>query len=71
MKALVPDTPSPMVWNEVDRLIAASLQLGDGVVQEEIDQDGIDLRVWLELGDLPPDELDSVDAAATEFNLPC
>ena len=58
---LVPDTPCPMMRNST---LTLRLQLLHRIVQEEINQDGIDFRSRMQTHDLAPDELDAPDTAA-------
>ena len=55
---LVPDAPRPVMGQ---RLLALRLQLLHGVVQEEVDEDRVDLRLRVLALDLAPDLLDAPD----------
>jgi hypothetical protein len=66
----IPNTSSPVMRNNIHTRVIALLQISNRIVQEEIDQDGVDGRVWVQLLDLAPDQLDGVDAAAAELDLP-
>lgn len=59
-KALIPYTPCPMMWYHV-RFI--SLFLFRQIIQEEVDQNSVDLCVWLDLENLSSEELDAPDTA--------
>lgn len=60
-----------MMRDDIQRGVAAPLQLRDGVVQEEIDQDGVRRRVGIQLEDLTSQELDGVYATTANLDLPC
>ena len=55
---LVPDAPRPVMGQ---RLLALRLQLLHGVVQEEVNEDRVDLRLRVLALDLAPDLLDAPD----------
>ena len=59
-----------MMGDNVHACIVALLQVSNRIVQEEIDQDGIDGRFGVNLLDLAADQLDRVDAAAAQLDLP-
>lgn len=57
----IPNTPRSVMRN---RFFARALFLLCQVVEEEVDQDGVDLYVWLEFDDLATDLLDGPYAAS-------
>ena len=58
---LVPYTPRPMMWDLLPSLLF--FLLGQ-IVEEEVKQYGVDLRIRFELEDFLAEELDGPDAAA-------
>ncbi|WDK10551.1 hypothetical protein CGRA01v4_01830 [Colletotrichum graminicola] len=58
--ALIPDASRPVMSH---RLCTSGLQLLHGIIQKEINQDGVDARSGVLLLDLPLDELDAPDTA--------
>lgn len=51
-------------------LLAFRLQFLHGIVEEEVDQDSIEVRLRVLTLDLPPQDLDAPDAASTQLDLP-
>jgi hypothetical protein len=47
--ALIPNTPCPMMWNDV---CFVPLLLLRQVIKKEVDENGVDLCFWFELDDL-------------------
>jgi hypothetical protein len=47
--ALIPNTPRPMMWNDV---CFVPLLLFRQVIKKEVDENCVDLCFWLELDDL-------------------
>jgi hypothetical protein len=47
--ALIPNTPCPMMWNDVCFVPFLLLRQ---VIKKEVDENGIDLCFWFELDDL-------------------
>lgn len=58
---LVPDAPCPVVR---DGFLTSGLQLLHEVVQEKVDQDGVDLDLRMGPFDISPNELHAPDAAS-------
>jgi hypothetical protein len=65
--ASIPDTSGP-VMRQTFQLIP--LLLLHGIIQEKVDQDGIDRRMEMHANDLPSDQLDAPDAAPPQLDLP-
>lgn len=66
-KYLIPDAPGAMVGNA---FMAFRLRFLHRIVEEEIDQDSIEVRVRVLTPNLPPEKLDAPDAASTQLDLP-
>lgn len=63
----IPDTSSAVVGNA---FMAFRLHFLHGIVEEEIDQDGVEVRFRVLVLNLPPYKLDAPDAASTQLDLP-
>lgn len=53
-----------------DAFLASCLYLLDGVIKEEVNQDGVDIHIRMVPFDLPPDEFNTPDAASSKLHLP-
>ena len=60
MHQLVPHGPSPVVVHDQ---LAPGLHLLGGVVEEKVNQDGVNAGVWVGPENLASDEFDAPDAA--------
>jgi hypothetical protein len=59
--ALIPNTPRPMMWNDV---CFVPLLLFRQVIKKEVDENCVDLCFWLELDDLAAEQFDGPNTAA-------
>ena len=63
----IPNAPGAMVGYTV---MTFRLHLLDGIVEEEIDQDGVEVRRRVLAHNFPPQQLDAPNTAPTQLNLP-
>ena len=63
----IPDAPGAMMR---DQAISLRLSVLDRIIQEKVNQDGVDASLGLLAQDLSSDQLHSPDAAASQLDLP-